>query len=82
MILVVGSGGMEGKGFGGGSVYILEKYIDFIFVIIVEEGGFIVVVLVVFLFLLLLYWIIIIGYFVDNLFGILLCVGLIGILIV
>lgn len=32
---------MEGKGFGGGSVYIPEKHTDFIFATIAEEGGFI-----------------------------------------
>ncbi|CJD37876.1 rod shape determining protein [Streptococcus pneumoniae] len=81
-ILAVGSGGMEGKGFGGGSVYIPEKHTDFIFATIAEEGGFIVAALVVFLFLLLLYRTIIIGYSADNLFGTLLCAGSIGILTV
>ncbi|MFH4351632.1 FtsW/RodA/SpoVE family cell cycle protein, partial [Acinetobacter baumannii] len=68
-ILAVGSGGMEGKGFGEGNVYIPEKHTDFIFATIAEEGGFIVAALVVFLFLLLLYRTIIIGYSADNLFG-------------
>ena len=72
---------MEGKGYGGGSVYIPEKHTDFIFATIAEEGGFI-VALVVFLFLLLLYRTIIIGYSADNLFGTLLCAGSIGILTV
>ena len=81
-ILAVGSGGMEGKGYGGGSVYIPEKHTDFIFATIAEEGGFIVATLVVFLFLLLLYRTIIIGYSADNLFGTLLCAGSIGILTV
>ncbi|MGU3443004.1 FtsW/RodA/SpoVE family cell cycle protein [Bacillus cereus] len=79
-MLAVGSGGVKGKGFGGGSVYIPEKHTDFIFATIAEEGGFIVATLVVFLFLLLLYRTIIIGYFADNLFGTLLCAGSIGIL--
>lgn len=81
-ILAVGSGGMEGKGYGEGSVYIPEKHTDFIFATIAEEGGFIVAALVVFLFLLLLYRTIIIGYSADNLFGTLLCAGSIGILTV
>lgn len=81
-ILAVGSGGMEGKGYGAGSVYIPEKHTDFIFATIAEEGGFIVAALVVFLFLLLLYRTIIIGYSADNLFGTLLCAGSIGILTV
>lgn len=81
-ILAVGSGGMEGKGFGEGNVYIPEKHTDFIFATIAEEGGFIVAALVVFLFLLLLYRTIIIGYSADNLFGTLLCAGSIGILTV
>lgn len=81
-ILAVGSGGMEGKGFREGSVYIPEKHTDFIFATIAEEGGFIVAALVVFLFLLLLYRTIIIGYSADNLFGTLLCAGSIGILTV
>ncbi|MGR5984998.1 FtsW/RodA/SpoVE family cell cycle protein [Bacillus cytotoxicus] len=79
-ILAVGSGGMEGKGFGGGNVYIPEKHTDFIFATIAEEGGFIIAALVIFLFLLLLYRTIIIGYSADNLFGTLLCAGTIGIL--
>ncbi|KFN01231.1 rod shape-determining protein RodA [Bacillus clarus] len=79
-ILAVGSGGMDGKGFGYGNVYIPEKHTDFIFATIAEEGGFIVAALVVFMFLLLLYRTIIIGYSAENLFGTLLCAGVIGVL--
>ncbi|MFJ8527791.1 FtsW/RodA/SpoVE family cell cycle protein [Bacillus sp. NPDC094106] len=79
-ILAVGSGGMDGKGFGYGNVYIPEKHTDFIFATIAEEGGFLVAALVVFMFLLLLYRTIIIGYSADNLFGTLICAGIIGIL--
>jgi len=79
-ILAVGSGGMDGKGFGYGSVYIPEKHTDFIFATIAEEGGFLIAAFVVFMFLLLLYRTIIIGYSADNLFGTLLCAGVIGVL--
>ncbi|WP_410983698.1 FtsW/RodA/SpoVE family cell cycle protein [Bacillus cereus] len=79
-ILAVGSGGMDGKGFGYGNVYIPEKHTDFIFATIAEEGGFLIAAFIVFMFLLLLYRTIIIGYSADNLFGTLLCAGVIGIL--
>ncbi|MBO1627941.1 MULTISPECIES: FtsW/RodA/SpoVE family cell cycle protein [Bacillus] len=79
-ILAVGSGGMDGKGFGYGSVYIPEKHTDFIFATIAEEGGFLIAAFIVFMFLLLLYRTIIIGYSADNLFGTLLCAGIIGVL--
>ncbi|MEI4829185.1 FtsW/RodA/SpoVE family cell cycle protein [Bacillus sp. FJAT-53711] len=79
-ILAVGSGGMEGKGIGHGSVYIPEKHTDFIFATIAEDGGFIFAAFIVFIFLLLIYRIIIVGYEADNLFGTLLCAGAIGIL--
>ena len=36
-ILAVGSGGMEGKGFGRGNVYIPEKHTDFIFATIARR---------------------------------------------
>lgn len=81
-ILAVGSGGMDGKGFGYGNVYIPEKHTDFIFATIAEEGGFLIAAFVVFMFLLLLYRTIIIGYSADNLFGTLLCAGVIGVLTV
>ncbi|MGF9963072.1 FtsW/RodA/SpoVE family cell cycle protein [Bacillus rhizoplanae] len=79
-ILAVGSGGMEGKGIGHGSVYIPEKHTDFIFATIAEDGGFIFAAFIVFIFLLLIYRIIIVGYEADNLFGTLLCAGAVGIL--
>ncbi|HEK9102404.1 rod shape-determining protein RodA [Bacillus pfraonensis] len=79
-ILAVGSGGMDGKGFGYGNVYIPEKHTDFIFATIAEEGGFLIAAFIVFMFLLLLYRTIIIGYSADNLFGTLLCAGVIGVL--
>jgi cell division protein FtsW (lipid II flippase) len=79
-ILAVGSGGMEGKGIGHGSVYIPEKHTDFIFATIAEDGGFIFGAFIVFIFLLLIYRIVIVGYEADNLFGTLVCAGAIGIL--
>ncbi|MGG2095540.1 FtsW/RodA/SpoVE family cell cycle protein [Bacillus sp. S13(2024)] len=79
-ILAVGSGGMEGKGIGHGSVYIPEKHTDFIFATIAEDGGFIFAAFIVFIFLLLIYRITIVGFAADNLFGTLVCAGAIGIL--
>ncbi|MRC96658.1 cell division protein FtsW [Bacillus thuringiensis serovar nigeriensis] len=79
-LLAVGSGEMQGKGFGKGSVYIPEKHTDFIFATIAEEGGFIIASIVIFFFLLLIYRIIIIGHSAENLFGTLLCAGTISVL--
>ncbi|MCE4957615.1 FtsW/RodA/SpoVE family cell cycle protein [Macrococcoides caseolyticum] len=47
----IGSGGLFGKGFKGGEVYIPENHTDFIFSVIGEEFGFIGTVLVLVLFL-------------------------------
>ncbi|AZJ24282.1 cell division protein FtsW (plasmid) [Bacillus wiedmannii bv. thuringiensis] len=79
-LLAVGSGGIEGKGFGSGNVYIPEKHTDFIFATIAEEGGFIVATFIICIFFLLLSRILIIGNSADNLFGTLLCAGIIGVL--
>ncbi|NKW87582.1 FtsW/RodA/SpoVE family cell cycle protein [Bacillus cereus] len=79
-LLAVGSGGVEGKGFGYGNVYIPEKHTDFIFATIAEEGGFIIAACVVFVFLLLIYRISLIAYSASDLFGTLICVGTIGVL--
>ncbi|OUB85358.1 cell division protein FtsW [Bacillus thuringiensis serovar medellin] len=79
-LLAVGSGGIEGKGFGSGNVYIPEKHTDFIFATIAEEGGFIVATLIICIFFLMLSRILIIGNSADNLFGTLLCAGIVGVL--
>ena len=79
-LLAVGSGGVEGKGFGSGNVYIPEKHTDFIFATIAEEGGFIVATFIICIFFLLLSRILIIGNSADNLFGTLLCAGIVGVL--
>ncbi|MCG1009914.1 rod shape-determining protein RodA [Salinicoccus sp. ID82-1] len=52
----IGSGGMDGKGFADGIVYIPENHTDFIFTIIGEEFGFIgTTAVIVLLFMLLLH---------------------------
>ncbi|WP_242321810.1 FtsW/RodA/SpoVE family cell cycle protein [Bacillus cereus group sp. BfR-BA-01354] len=79
-LLAVGSGGIEGKGFGSGNVYIPEKHTDFIFATIAEEGGFIVATFIICIFFLLLSRILIIGNSAGNLFGTLLCAGIVGVL--
>ncbi|PFI19606.1 cell division protein FtsW [Bacillus cereus] len=79
-LLAVGSGGIEGKGFGSGNVYIPEKHTDFIFATIAEEGGFIVATFIICIFFLLLSRILIIGNSANNLFGTLLCAGIVGVL--
>lgn len=79
-LLAVGSGGIEGKGFGSGNVYIPEKHTDFIFATIAEEGGFIVATFIICIFFLMLSRILIIGNSADSLFGTLLCAGIVGVL--
>ncbi|PEX15008.1 cell division protein FtsW [Bacillus cereus] len=79
-LLAVGSGGIEGKGFSSGNVYIPEKHTDFIFATIAEEGGFIVATFIICIFFLLLSRILIIGNSANNLFGTLLCAGIVGVL--
>ncbi|HDR3312963.1 FtsW/RodA/SpoVE family cell cycle protein [Bacillus cereus] len=79
-LLAVGSGGVEGKGFGSGNVYIPEKHTDFIFATLAEEGGFIVATFIICIFFLLLSRILIIGNSAGNLFGTLLCAGIVGVL--
>lgn len=52
----IGSGGVEGKGFGQGIIYIPENHTDFIFTIIGEEFGFLGATLVIsILFILMLH---------------------------
>ncbi|GAB3058312.1 FtsW/RodA/SpoVE family cell cycle protein [Salinicoccus sesuvii] len=52
----IGSGGIDGKGFADGIVYIPENHTDFIFTIIGEEFGFIgATVIIVLLFMLMLH---------------------------
>ncbi len=51
----IGSGGLEGQGYGSGSIYIPENHTDFIFTIIGEEFGFIgstIVILILFVLML------------------------------
>ncbi|HDR4463793.1 TPA: FtsW/RodA/SpoVE family cell cycle protein [Bacillus cereus] len=79
-LLAVGSGGIEGKGFSSGNVYIPEKHTDFIFATIAEEGGFIVATFIICIFFLMLSRILIIGNSANNLFGTLLCAGIVGVL--
>lgn len=50
----IGSGGMDGKGFGGGVVYIPESHTDFIFTIIGEEFGFLGSTIVIVIFFMLM----------------------------
>ncbi|WP_152654868.1 rod shape-determining protein RodA [Oceanobacillus sp. CFH 90083] len=83
-IMGIGSGQLSGAGFNQGMQIqngnVPEAHTDFIFTVIGEEYGFIGASILILLYFLLLYRITKVAYETDNLFGVYLCVGIIGIL--
>lgn len=83
-VMGIGSGQLTGKGFNEGiqvqSGKVPEAHTDFIFAVIGEEFGFIGTSLLVLIYLLLIYRIIHISLRANNLFGVYICVGTIGLL--
>lgn len=83
-LLGIGSGQLSGSGYTDGyqvqSGRIPEAHTDFIFAVIGEEFGFIGTSLLVIFFFLLIYRIITIAFQANSLFGVYLCIGVIGLL--
>ncbi|GEN85638.1 rod shape-determining protein RodA [Oceanobacillus sojae] len=83
-IMGIGSGQLSGAGFNQGlqiqNGKVPEAHTDFIFTVIGEEYGFIGASILILLYFLLLYRITKVAYETNNLFGVYLCVGVIGIL--
>ncbi|WP_414048762.1 FtsW/RodA/SpoVE family cell cycle protein [Macrococcus animalis] len=77
----IGSGGLFGKGFKGGEVYIPENHTDFIFSVIGEEFGFIGTVVVLVLFLALFTHLIRMAQVSNNQFSSIFLIGLISMII-
>ncbi|WP_312040054.1 FtsW/RodA/SpoVE family cell cycle protein [Macrococcoides bohemicum] len=77
----IGSGGLFGKGFKGGEVYIPENHTDFVFSVIGEEFGFIGTVVVLVLFLALFTHLIRMAQVSTNQFASIFLVGLISMII-
>lgn len=80
----IGSGQLSGTGFNQGvqiqNGKVPEAHTDFIFTVIGEEYGFIGASLLILLYFLLLYRILRVAYQTNSLFGVFICVGIIGIL--
>lgn len=76
----IGSGGMDGKGFGGGAVYIPESHTDFIFTIIGEESGFIGSTIVIVIFFMLMVHLIRIALVVSDDFSSYVIIGYLSML--
>jgi len=78
----IGSGQLTGKGFNEGeqvqSGNVPEAHTDFIFAVIGEELGFFGASLLVLIYLLLIYRIIQIALQANNLFGVYICIGTVG----
>lgn len=83
-IMGIGSGQLSGAGFNQGMQIqngnVPEAHTDFVFTVIGEEYGFIGASILILLYFLLLYRITKVAFEADNLFGVYLCVGIIGIL--
>ncbi|WP_067842104.1 rod shape-determining protein RodA [Amphibacillus sediminis] len=81
-LLGIGAGQLTGSGFTQGfqvqSGRVPEAQTDFIFAVIGEEFGFIGTSLLVILFFLLIYRIITIAFHANSLFGVYICIGIIG----
>ncbi|SEO51582.1 rod shape-determining protein RodA [Amphibacillus marinus] len=81
-LLGIGSGQLTGAGFRNGyqvqSGRVPEAHTDFIFAAIGEEFGFIGTSILVILFFLLIYRIITIAFHANSLFGVYICIGVIG----
>lgn len=76
----IGSGGMDGKGFGEGIIYIPENHTDFIFTIIGEEFGFLGSTLVVVIFFMLMIHLIRIAFNVGDSFSSYFIIGYVSML--
>ena len=80
----IGSGQLTGKGINGGeqvqSGKIPEAHTDFIFAVVGEEYGFIGASILVLIYFLLIYRIIQIALRANNLFGVYICIGTVGLL--
>ncbi|WP_035510273.1 rod shape-determining protein RodA [Halobacillus karajensis] len=83
-ILGIGSGQLVGKGITGGdqvqSGRVPEAHTDFIFAVIGEELGFMGASLLICLYFLLIYRIMTIAFRANDLFGVYICVGTIGLI--
>ncbi|SDC29466.1 rod shape-determining protein RodA [Pelagirhabdus alkalitolerans] len=81
-LLGIGSGQLSGSGFTAGyqvqSGRIPEAHTDFIFAVIGEDFGFVGASILVILFFLLIYRIITIAFHASSLFGVYICIGVIG----
>lgn len=77
----IGSGGLFGKGYKGGEVYIPENHTDFIFSVIGEEFGFIGTVVVLVLFLALFTHLIRMAQVSNNQFASIFLIGFISMII-
>lgn len=83
-LLGIGSGQLSGSGYNQGaqvqSGRIPEAHTDFIFAVIGEEFGFVGASILICLFFLLIYRIITIAFHASSLFGVYICVGVIGLI--
>lgn len=77
----IGSGGIEGKGFGQGIVYIPESHTDFIFTIIGEEFGFLGTTLVIVVFFMLMLHLVRIALTINDSFSSYFIVGFLSLLV-
>ncbi|KAA1039230.1 FtsW/RodA/SpoVE family cell cycle protein [Macrococcus equipercicus] len=77
----IGSGGLFGKGFKNGEVYIPENHTDFIFSVIGEEFGFIGAIIVLVLFLALFIHLIRLAQHADHPFSALFLIGFLSMLV-
>lgn len=77
----IGSGGLFGKGFKGGEVYIPENHTDFIFSVIGEEFGFIGTIIVLVLFLALFAHLIRMAQVTSSPFATVFLIGLVSMII-
>ncbi|MCT1903484.1 rod shape-determining protein RodA [Oceanobacillus sojae] len=83
-VMGIGSGQLSGAGFNQGKQIqngkVPEAHTDFVFTVVGEEYGFIGASILILLYFLLLYRITKVAYETNNLFGVYLCIGVIGIL--
>ena len=82
--IAIGSGGILGKGVGGGTQsqlkFLPESPTDFIFSVFSEEWGLVGIIILLSLFLFLLWWGIDVAYRAKDTLGILMAVGVVGLI--